>query len=418
MPYRFSPDTVNWFVLRKQHLVTKVSNRDPVSVVQRIGPLRGAPSVTAYLSLWARMADVRRETVDDALYQDRSLVRMLCVHGRLYIVPRDSYCAYHQAAGSLFGDGLGGLETMLHQVERQPEQKGAPGPGDLSQRVLEVLSARGPLSTRQLYALLPELNTKLYVDPELSDLGYVKLGKRLIASMCAEGMLVRAEPDGPWYSNVFRFVASHAWLGARAGDTCTPGDALRRLIEDYVTAFGPVSIGDIMHWLGAYPRRLIAATLMEMDQQLVQVRISGSERSYVLMQSQLPELLSAKPPDDIPVRLLPEGDTLLSAYADRTRFVAAGLAERVYDWVGEPIGSVWIGARIGGVWWLRVRAAQIIVRLFHIGDPAMLAMVGEEARQLGLMLGLGSVDIDIGAYHEGSDETDAKAQPVRVLGSG
>jgi hypothetical protein len=282
---------------------------------------------------------------------------------------------------------------------------------DLAQRVLEVMSARGSCTVAGLADLLPALNTQLVNDPERPELGYTRLGARLIPAMCAHGMLIRAQIRGSWRSDQYSYATFASWLPSLDLGGVAEPEALRHVILSYVAAFGPVTVGDILHWLGNMLRRQIVATLMELSDSLTRLQISGSPRDYFMLREQVTELLDCREPAERLVVLLPPRDSYVMAYIDTSRFLLESYREHVFDRAGEALGTVWVDGYVVGVWWLQFREERIIVRFFESMDPEALALVGEEARRLGKFLDFPSLDIEIGPY----PDEDAEGAPTPLL---
>ena len=444
MPLRFTIDQVNHFVLQKQHLTPGSRGKDIASVIGDIGPVRATPAITPNVSLWARVADFDRKQLRTALHEERSLVRAQCMHARLFMIPSADLGAYYQAFRPLLRHGLHALDELLSGLPGclpagQAGQKGARR-GDetallpfgtepawradrLAQRVLEVMSARGPSTVAELAQLLPELDAQIYHDPEHPELGYSKLGTRLIPAMCAEGLLVRAQMRGGWRSDLCSYLPLSAWLPEVDLESLSPRNALQHVIRDYVSAFGPVTVGDMLHWLGGYARRQIVGILMSLGDDLTRVQVSGSRGDYFLLKDQVCRLADCsleKHSACLGGRqacLLPPRDSYPMAYSDTSRFLAESDRERVFDRVGESLGTVWLDGSIAGTWWMNMREERIIVRFFEAIDPEALALVGEEARRLGESFEFPSLDIDIGAYAEQGADHEEDALSIFALGN-
>jgi len=70
---------VNDHLAHKQHLLPTSHGRDVVKVVRDLVALHATSAAGPYLSLWARIPEFQRQTLQDALYERRQLVRVLCM---------------------------------------------------------------------------------------------------------------------------------------------------------------------------------------------------------------------------------------------------------------------------------------------------------------------------------------------------
>jgi hypothetical protein len=411
MPLRLSAVQVNDYVLHRQHLTPASRGKSVLSVVRDIGPVRASPTITPYISLWSRIENFDRQQMEFALYQERSLVRVPCMDARLYIVPSSDYPAYYQATKPFLQHGLQDLDSLL--ADMRLEGSAPLYSGELAQRVLEVMSVWGSCPVAKLAELLPALNTQLLNDPEHPELGYATLGARLIPAMCAQGMLVRAQTRGSWRSDQYSYATSASWLPSFDLNGVTEREALWHVILSYVAAFGPVTVGDILHWLGGIARRQVVATLMDLSARLTRLQISGSQGDYFMLQEQVPQMLDYKGPAERVVSLLPPRDSYVMAYSDTSRFLVESYREHMFDRAGEPFGTAWVDGYVVGIWWPQIREERIVVRFFEPMDPEALALIAEEACRLGRFLEFSSLDLQIGP-HSGED-LDAEGSPAPLL---
>jgi len=411
MPLRLSAVQVNDYVLHRQHLTPASRGKSVLAVVRDIGPLRASPTITPYISLWSRMENFERQQLESALYQERTLVRVPCMKARLYIVPSADYPAYYQATKPFLQQGLKELDSLLSDVD--PEGSAPLHSEELAQRVLEIMSVWGTCTAAKLAELLPALNTQLLHDPEQPEQGHTTLGARLLPAMCAQGMLVRAQPRGSWRSDHYSYATLSSWLPTLDLNSVTEREALRQVILSYIAAFGPVTVGDILHWLGSIARRQVVATLMELSNQLARLQISGSQGDYFMLKDQVPELLDYERPGERIVGLLPPRDSYLTAYSDTSRFLEESYREHVFDRAGESFGTVWVDGYVVGIWWPQIKEERIVVRFFEPMDPEALALIAEESFRLGKFLEFSSIDLQMGSYFEG--DIDAEGFPAPLL---
>ncbi|MEA3408079.1 MAG: winged helix DNA-binding domain-containing protein [Chloroflexota bacterium] len=399
MPIRFPIAKVNHYLFQKQHLTAETRSKSIPSLTRDVGPIGAARPTVPYISLWARMKDFRREDLDDALYEERSLLRVPCMRGQLYLVPTEDYPAYYQVTKPFFQRGLEDLGHFFSRAGEECEINYDLCDETLIQRVLEVVSSQGPHTIAELTELLPILGTRVYHDPEYPDLGYSKLGTQLIPAMCAQGILVRTKPRGGWRSQVYMYEALSSWVPELDMEAFSAQEALQHVVGVYVKAFGPVTVGDISLWLGGYARRQVMAALMDVGDALTRVQIANSPGVYFVYKEAV-EALRSHTFEEHSVALLPPHDMYPMAYSDTSRFLSRRHRDHVFDRVGEPLGTVWLDGYIVGIWNSQPRDEHILVRLFEPLPPNVVALVGEETRRLSRFLDYASFDVEM----EGSDE--------------
>jgi hypothetical protein len=405
MLLRVTVDQVNRYLFTKQHLAPGSRGKDALAVAKEIGPIRAAPALTPFLSLWVRVDSLRREVVESILYEQRTLVRVPAMQARLYVLPVSEYPAYYHVTRTLFPPSLGDLDALLGEARKSTRQGQRASSTNLAHRVLEVLSARGPLTAMDLANLLPILKAPVPHDPEHPEIGSARIVARLLPAMCAEGLIIRAQPRGGWRSDLWLYATISSWLPTLDLDGVTYEAALQQIGLSYIGVFGPVTVGDLSHWLGL-PRSQVAALFVALSDHLAHVHIEGFQGEFFMLKKDVPSLLDivAAPPRRSAC-LLPPRDSYAMAYGDSSRFLSAVHRERVYDRVGEALGTVWLDDVIAGLWWLHIKEERITVRFFEPMDPEALALVGEEARRLGAFLSFRALDIEIGSFDD-EDESE------------
>ncbi|MBU0491455.1 MAG: winged helix DNA-binding domain-containing protein, partial [Chloroflexi bacterium] len=89
MPNTLDISRVNAYLAHKQHLLPASRLADGVQVTRDVVALHATSAPGPYLSLWARVPGFQREMLDDALYEQRTLAKVLCMRMTLHLVPSD-----------------------------------------------------------------------------------------------------------------------------------------------------------------------------------------------------------------------------------------------------------------------------------------------------------------------------------------
>ena len=82
---------------RRHLLTTSARAKDPVSVVEGVVALHSSDPATVFLSVAARMRKPSVEALERALYEERSLVRVLGMRRTLFVVPAGFVPVVHAA---------------------------------------------------------------------------------------------------------------------------------------------------------------------------------------------------------------------------------------------------------------------------------------------------------------------------------
>jgi len=340
-----------------------------------------------YLSLWARVPDFQRQALDDALYNQRELARVLCMRVTLHVVPSDEVPFFFQAYSERrIPAELQGWESLLVQAGSCQEQEAEALLKQLHCRVLDVLTEKGPSTARQISQAVPELKAKIRHDVGKSYEGEFSIGSRLMPSMCALGLLIRARPRGSWRSNLYEYAALFDWLLYVDLESINPQEARTWLVQRYLAAFGPATPDDIQWWTG-FSKGETEEALGALKPAAVEVTIEGLGDGYLMLADDAQRLRDFAQPDVPYIFLLPGLDPYIMGYRDRRRFLAAEHRAKVFDRAGNAMPTVWANGRVVGAWGQR-RDRGVIYGLFEpVGEEEQAFLESEVQRLEGFLGG-------------------------------
>ena len=196
-----------------------------------------------------------RTQVDEAIYAERSLVRMLGMRRTMFVVPAELVPVVQAAC----------TDDVAKRLRRQLEKDlatGGVGDGDpagwlrdVGSGVLRVLHARGGgASGAQLSEGEPRLRTQLSFSLEKSYGGTANITSRVLTLLGAEGHLVRGHRRGGWSSGQFEWFPASAWLRRGRPTTREAGAAALaarvELARRWLRSFGPAPVSDLQWWGG------------------------------------------------------------------------------------------------------------------------------------------------------------------------
>ena len=364
--------------LVERHRLTRAAD-SVVGAVDAMIALHGTDPTAVYLSAWARTG-CAAEQVDEAIYSERSLVRMLGMRRTMFVVPA-ALVPVVQA---------GCTDDVARRLRRQLEKDLANGgvgdgdPGgwlrDVGLGVLEVLHTRGGgASGAQLSAGEPRLRTQLSYAPDKSYGGPANITSRVLTLLGAEGQLVRGHRRGGWSSGQFEWFAASMWLGgaADAGDAGDadgggPDGAAARveLARRWLRAFGPAPAADLQWW-GGWTGGQTKAALAALP--TAEVELDGQPGVALADDLSFPATIPAV------AALLPGLDPTPMGWQARDWFLGPHRA-MLFDRTGNIGPTVWWEGRVVGGWAQRA-SGEIVVRLLEdIGADGAAAVCGQAAR--------------------------------------
>ena len=341
-----------------------------VEAVDAMIALHGTDPTGVYLSAWARTGRAR-ERVDEAMYAERSLVRMLGMRRTMFVVPAGLVPVVQAAC----------TDDVAKRLRRQLEKDLAAGgvgdgdPGgwltDVGLGVLRVLDARdGGASGAQLSEGEPRLRTQLSVSLGKSYGGTFTITSRVLTLLGAEGRLVRGHRRGGWSSGQYEWFAAATWLGTAADDAGLDGGAARvELARRWLHAFGPAPAADLQWW-GGWTGGQTKAALAALP--TVEVELDGQPGVALADDLSFPAELPAV------AALLPGLDPTPMGWQARDWFLGAHRAA-LFDRTGNIGPTVWWQGRVVGGWAQRA-SGEIVLRLLEdIGADGAAAVSGRAA---------------------------------------
>ena len=354
-------------LVRRHLLAPDERADDPLTVARSLVCLHATDAVTVYLSIRARSNGVAPADVERALYEERSLVRMLAMRRTLWVTPRELVPVVYAAATRAVA------ATQRKRLEGFVRDSGvSTRPGAWITRAgkaaLTAVEQRGEAMTNEVVADVPLLAKKLRFG---SGRWVVEqsAGARVLPQLAMEGLLLRGRPRGTWISPQFRWVTTEAWLGAPIEDVdVAPAQA--ELLRRWLAAFGPATETDMRWWTGwtARTTRAALAAIPHAETDL------GGSTGYVLEGD-----LEPTPVPEPAAALLPTLDPTTMGWKERDWYLGehAGI---LFDTNGNAGPTVWWDGRVVGGWSQR-RDGEIVYRLLEdVGAEAVAAVEAEAAR--------------------------------------
>lgn len=338
-------------------------------VADSVVGLHATEPTSVYLSAWVRSPGIRREDVEDALYEDRSVVRIVGMRRTLFVVSLE--------VAPLLDRGCS-RPIASQQRKRTVKMMGDSGvisnPDEWLDRVgkatLVALRQRGEAAATELTEDVPELSTKIPYRPDKKWGGEFGASTRVLFELSAEGKIVRGRPRGSWLSSQYRWSAMDQWVDLP--DPALTDDEIRaELVRRYLDRFGPVTETDVVWWTGWTKTRARAA-LAEVDP--VEVDLDDAGTGYVL--DDLP------PENETPtsVVLLPGLDATIMGWKERDWYLGEH-GEILFDSNGNAGPTVWVDGRVVGGWG-QLSDGEVVWRLLEDVGTEHETVIAKRASEL------------------------------------
>jgi hypothetical protein len=376
---RISDDERRARLVRRHHLAPAHRAADPVEVARGLVALHATDPASVYLSTAARLAEPDKAVADleGALYEDRTLVRMLGMRRTVFVVPREQAAVVHAACTRAIAVQQRKL-LVQHLVEGGVEAARADPAGwlaDVEESTLRALAARGTATGQELSQDEPRLREQITLNVGKNYGGATNITSRVLFLLAADGRIVRGRPRGSWISSQYRWSTVDSWLPGGMPDLDT-GAARAALVRDWLAAYGPGTVADLKWWTGwtagEVKRALAAIGPVEVD-------LDGTT-GLVLPGDEAPVA-----PAEPHVALLPALDPTVMGWTGRDWFLGRH-APALFDRSGNPGPTVWWDGRVVGGWAQRA-GGEVVFRLLEDVGTDVSRTVDAEAARLADRLG-------------------------------
>ena len=355
---------------RRHRLGAGCQAADPVEAAASMVALHASDPATVHLSVAARVAGSDIADTERALYDDRSLIRMLGMRRTVFVVPTP-FAPIVQAACT--NDIAVKQRKLLvkHLLEAEvAEDADACGEwlAAVEEATATALALRGSATAQELSADEPRLRTRLSMAPGKSYGAQPYVTSRVLFQLAADGRIVRGRPLGTWLSGQHQWSPAADWLPAGLGDKLAAEEARVTLARAWLASFGPGTTADLQWWggwtLGQTRKALAAVEAVEVDLD-VQVGI-------VLPGDEAPEV-----PVEPWVAFLPGLVPTPMGWKERDWFLGPHKA-KLFDTTGNIGPSIWSDGRIIGAWG-QPESGEVRYQLLEDVGADTTAMVEAEA---------------------------------------
>lgn len=364
-------------VQRRRRLVSRhrlspaTAAADVGEAVDSVLVLHATDPATVYLSVLARAPGATVDDVARAMYDDRTLVRMLAMRRTLFVVPRSLVPVVH--AGASVEVAKRQRARLLKELATIPTDP--PLEGDLEKWLADVeasteraLARRGSASASELSADEPRLRTAQLPTTDKSYDVRRNLTTRILTLMACEGRIVRARTRGAWTSRAHTWELGASWWPDGI-DGLAPEEARAALAERWLRVFGPAPVSDLQWWTG-WALGVTKAALTGLD--VVACDLDGVE-GVVLADDAEPEPAAESGSGGPAATLLPALDPTPMGWQQRDWFLGEHRA-RLFDTYGNIGPTVWWDGRVVGGWAVRADGEVVWRMLEDVGAEASAAV--------------------------------------------
>lgn len=362
--YRFDDEQRRARLGRRHLLLPSSRTTSAVAVADALVALHATDPATVHLSVCARLAAPGVEAVEQALYEDVSLVRLLSMRNTLFAMSMDVAPVVDASnARAVAAKERQGLLKHLREDGKGLDERWL---AETEQQTLAVLSARDRATGNELSAALPALRTKITVFPGTRQEAVQGIASRVIRVLAADGRIRRDRPRGSWTSSQFRWTASEPWPAS------DPAEARTEVTRRWLHSYGPATEEDLKWWTGWGIRETRAALVAVGAEEVL---LDSGAVGWVA-----PGDLLVEPSPEPWAALLPGLDPSAMGWADRGFHLPTGHRAALFDRAGNIGPTVWWNGGIVGGWAQRADGELVWRLLSDVGGEASQLIEAEAAR--------------------------------------
>lgn len=341
---------INRFVLRKQHLADDSRIDDIVQIVKHVSGLHATGSTVPYLSLFARTRNFAKEYLDEELYAKRNLGKIRCMRGTLYILTREMMPIAYTATRKV-NEKLSKRYAEFRGISSRKYK-------EVSKSILDILKGREMTAS--------EIKRTLKTQLDVSAILYL---------MCDQGLLIRSRPR--------KYSLFHEYFPDIDLTKTNETEAIIRLVQNYLSSFGPVTENDIAWWI-RLGKTKVREALNDIQEQIVRVKISNLKGNFIMLRSDENLIKKQAPSKKRTINLLPNLDPYLMGYRERERYLNYEDYEKVFDRSGNATSTILLDGRVVGVWDFTKNVEPLVkIFLFEEVEESVLTEIYLKAQEIG-----------------------------------
>jgi Winged helix DNA-binding domain len=338
---RLTARQLNRATLGRQLLLHR-ERLDVPDAVRRVMALQAQEAASPYLALWNRLVDFDPADLD-AAFAGRAVVKASLIRITLHAVRAEDYPIFHDAMVSSL------RASRLYDRRFRETDLTIPDIDGFLPHLLGFLER--PRSKTEIEAMV--------------ETHFGAAQPRAWWALRTFAPLHHSPTGGPW-----SFGPRGTFVAAGRKAPRSPDEAVRRLLTRYLEAFGPAAAADFGQFT-MLRKPAITQALQTLAGEVEELDGPDGMTLYDVPGGLLPAEDTPAPP-----RLLPMWDSILLAYADRSRVMPPEYRKLVTRNNGDVLPTLLVDGYVAGVW--RPVEGGIEATAFHaLSDEAWLGLEAE-----------------------------------------
>lgn len=334
------------------------------------------PNPVAFLSIAARRKSAHHGDLDEAILNDRTLVRVTAFRTSLFLISTVDYPIYFRALMPLLKNI--GLERLASfEISETHIMRYA--------KIFNEANFEMQQSHESLMKFIYTGSTKRFC---------MEAERLIVRKLCDMGILIRTATKG-WKGNEFSYALTKNWLPEINLNFENPESARTETIRRYLRSYGPATFEDIAWWTGL-PLLQVQRSVLHLRREAVRIPVEGYREDLVGLREAVDAIRESREDSEV-IQFLPPWDPYTFGWLLRRRIIEKELMPWVFDAVGNSAATIVESGKVIGLWQFRDSAANILE--IHIFSPYLskrkdvFRKAEEFAELLGELSHSGSINI-------------------------
>ena len=340
-----------------------------LAVASRLCGLHAQVMSSAELTLWARVEGLKRQAVQRALWQDRTLVKTWAMRGTLHLLPAAELPLWHAALSTsrrysrpkAWQTNFG---ITIAELERLTEAIGAALDGRVMTREELAQEVGRIIGSSAFGAKLAEGSWGTILKPAA-----------FTGRLCF----------GPSLGQRVRFTRPNTWVGAEWEPVESQG-ATADITRRFLAAHGPATYHDLARWWGGGSVATARQWIASLGDEVSSVDLDGAQAWMLTADAR--KIRDLSPVRS--VRLLPGFDQYVIAASRHAEHLLPGdLRSRVYRPQGWISPVLLVNGLMHGIWRHEIKGSrvEVVIEPFVKVPVWVRRAAGQEADRLAAFLG-------------------------------
>jgi len=352
---------LNRFILRKQHLTEDSRIEDILQIAEDLCGLHATDTITPYLSLFSRVRNFSKKTLEKVLYKDRNLGRIRFMRNTLFLQTKPMIPIFYKATrrnSNKWEEKF--LEARAISLKEFRE---------ISKKIIELLKGK-ELPTSEIKK---NLNTKANIS-------------EIISLMCYQGILVRSRPVKSWKDRRSNYAIFSEYFPDVDLDQYSQDEAISQLVLMYLNSYAPMTVNDIIWWTGLTKTEVNNA-LNGIANEIEEINVIELSGNYLMHSSMISSLEKTVSEEENAIRLLPLLDPYPMGYKERERYLNPKYSEYAFDRSGNITSTIFLDGKAIGIWDATKKSDPLVkIFLFEPVEDLILEKINSEAKNIGKFL--------------------------------